>query len=542
MSNAPSPPDTHHSRLPWAVAVAAVAFALPFVGYVKDDAWITFRYGRNLAEGLGVVFNPGEAVEGYTNFSWVLGAALAHVVGLSGEEVLWAARAVGLIAAALLGLATWSLARRLGASGTRPAEAAAFAAGLLVATHPTTAVYAMSGLETVAFAALVVGSVERALAGRAHAALWLASLAALTRPEGHVAGLVAAALLLLHARPGARATAALGTLRAGLAPAALLVAYHAWRWAYFGSLVPNTYLVKSSGGALALAGAGELFEVLAVGPSGALVLGSLAAAALVRRASLVAVAAFGWFWLAYLVWVGGDSMVLGRLVLPAWGLLAAPCAALAAAVFARLGRVSAPLSTTRVLAVGVPLALALPSAVELARLHPELSTYHEAMWRTQRQLALDLQDRVPPGSVVAGQDMGLGPYSAPSLRFFDTVGLVSREVAQARAEDGVTLAGVVPRADAPTGERYQRFRARVRQLVFDREPAAIVLVAYLPSPPAAAEVRAPSPAPLAAWLPYLREYAHGLGSDPRLLAGYRLERAYWRSDEYVLLTLLRRDL
>lgn len=35
---------------------------------VQEDAFISFRYARNLVDGHGLVFNPGERVEGYTNF------------------------------------------------------------------------------------------------------------------------------------------------------------------------------------------------------------------------------------------------------------------------------------------------------------------------------------------------------------------------------------------------------------------------------------------------------------------------------------------
>ncbi|MCX7878834.1 MAG: hypothetical protein N2510_09400, partial [Ignavibacteria bacterium] len=37
-----------------------------------DDAYISYRYGRNLMEGNGLVYNPGEKVEGYTNFLWTI--------------------------------------------------------------------------------------------------------------------------------------------------------------------------------------------------------------------------------------------------------------------------------------------------------------------------------------------------------------------------------------------------------------------------------------------------------------------------------------
>ncbi len=37
-----------------------------------DDAFITFRYARNFLAGNGMVFNPGDAVEGITNLGWAL--------------------------------------------------------------------------------------------------------------------------------------------------------------------------------------------------------------------------------------------------------------------------------------------------------------------------------------------------------------------------------------------------------------------------------------------------------------------------------------
>ena len=48
-----------------------------------DDAMISMRYGRNLARGLGLVWNPGEYVEGYTNPLWTLWMSLLHLLPLS---------------------------------------------------------------------------------------------------------------------------------------------------------------------------------------------------------------------------------------------------------------------------------------------------------------------------------------------------------------------------------------------------------------------------------------------------------------------------
>ena len=39
--------------------------------HLQDDSFITFRYVKNFLAGHGLVFNPGERVEGYTSFLWL---------------------------------------------------------------------------------------------------------------------------------------------------------------------------------------------------------------------------------------------------------------------------------------------------------------------------------------------------------------------------------------------------------------------------------------------------------------------------------------
>jgi arabinofuranosyltransferase len=62
----------------WPLALLLLGAALHILrlygvtqGWVVDDAYISFRYAENWVDGLGLVFNPGQHVEGYTNFLWV---------------------------------------------------------------------------------------------------------------------------------------------------------------------------------------------------------------------------------------------------------------------------------------------------------------------------------------------------------------------------------------------------------------------------------------------------------------------------------------
>src|SRR5689334_13620568 len=64
--------------LPWVLPAAfGLALLVANVAYVHrftvDDAYITLRYSRNVARGIGAVYNAtGARAEGYTSFLWML--------------------------------------------------------------------------------------------------------------------------------------------------------------------------------------------------------------------------------------------------------------------------------------------------------------------------------------------------------------------------------------------------------------------------------------------------------------------------------------
>ena len=205
----------------------------------SDDAFISFRYARNLVAGHGLVFNPGERVEGYTNLLYVL--LLALPASLAGRAHLLAvsiAFNVLCLVAALLGLYAFSRERL----GDFRAGMGALALGLC----PSLWIAAASGLETPLVLALQVGlwmAVEGASEDRkppVRRLIVLTALLGLARADGFIAPLVAALYLLLRGRrPAALAVAA-----TALATLAALVA---WRLSYYGWPLPNTYYAKVAG-------------------------------------------------------------------------------------------------------------------------------------------------------------------------------------------------------------------------------------------------------------------------------------------------------
>ncbi|MEX0749677.1 MAG: hypothetical protein WD359_02625, partial [Dehalococcoidia bacterium] len=68
-----------------------------YFDYTSDDAYISYRYAQNFADGMGLVWNRGEWVEGYTNFLWVVSlAGLAKAGADIADSARWLGFALSL--------------------------------------------------------------------------------------------------------------------------------------------------------------------------------------------------------------------------------------------------------------------------------------------------------------------------------------------------------------------------------------------------------------------------------------------------------------
>jgi hypothetical protein len=68
-------------RLVWAGALCLLGLQVALFHSVRaDDAYITYRYGQNLASGLGLVFNAGQRVQGSTSPGHMLLSALIYAL------------------------------------------------------------------------------------------------------------------------------------------------------------------------------------------------------------------------------------------------------------------------------------------------------------------------------------------------------------------------------------------------------------------------------------------------------------------------------
>ncbi len=221
--------------------VAALAHAA-LLWNLCEDAYISFRYGRNLAHGHGAVFNAGETapVEGYSNFLWVLLSAGVEAAGAGSPR--WVPVVSALLALALVGAVYRTGRQTLGVD-----VPSAFLGTLGMVALGTFGAWSSSGLETMAHALLLFLALtqlatasstrEGALAGA-----WGVGLL-LVRTEGWAwAALVGAVVLALRFREGGPLGRVL--MAYGLTIVLVAMPYELWRGATYGSLVAATTQVK----------------------------------------------------------------------------------------------------------------------------------------------------------------------------------------------------------------------------------------------------------------------------------------------------------
>lgn len=202
-----------------------------------DDAYITFRYAENVANGYGLVWNiSGPHTEGYTNFLLVL---ILSPFSLFKADLLIVSQIIGIVSTILTALVIFKFIRQISESEGWPVAAA-----LLYLLLPFTWANAFSGLETSLFVLLVTSSFYFAQQKKWSGAIILVSLASLTRPEGVLAGAILA-LAIFGEDKSDRAIVFRVMLTYFVLPMAL---YAIFKFFYFGDLLPNSFYIKTGNG------------------------------------------------------------------------------------------------------------------------------------------------------------------------------------------------------------------------------------------------------------------------------------------------------
>ena len=398
-----------------------------------DDAYISYRYARNLVAGHGLVFNPGEYVEGYTNFLWTLLVALGLAAGASAEAT---AHGLSLVTGIAILVAASGYAMR-----ALPDRAAwlAFVPAVIVLASVAFARWATTGLETPLFVFAVTAALWAQAARRMGWCTAALCVATLTRPEGVLAAFAVYTFHLLWQRKKP-----LAALRAPLVFAAVVLLHSVFRLTYYGSIVPNTFYAKV-GGIPFEAGVEYVRAFLRAG-SVALLLP--AAWAAFRKPSLRPGALFVVVVAAYTILIGGDVFWHGRFLLPALPTLSV----LATVGVWDWGNRNRALGAVGAVALGLAVWIPLrgiapegddPGVLSRAEALAERRHFDVAYQVNDNNRIRILERRGKPVRLVAATGIGFLGYRS-GLPMLDLLGLVDSTVARssdAEQSEGIALPG-----------------------------------------------------------------------------------------------------
>lgn len=433
-----------------ALALVVALSGVIWPAWLSDDAFISFRYAQNLAQGNGLVYNVGERVEGYTNFLWTVLAAL--LIALGGDVAVWSHLAGAGLGVAIV-LLTYGLGARLAGApwGLLAALAAATSQSLLLYTGRG------SGLETGLFTLLVLAGGACYLRADGRATRWLGAagallaLAALTRPEGALVFAFTAAHLALRAVAGAglRPKEWLARLSSlVLRPSSLwLLAgaflaiwspYFAWRIWYYGDLLPNTFYAKTGGGLSQVLRGAAYAGAFALTLGGPLLLVAVAPWLRAPRAALASWRGYALplvlLYSAYIVAVGGDHFRGERFFVPLLPWVAILLADGAAAVAAALApRLAGPLRPAAALAFALALAAGSLGALgRTAPIDPTIQGLDESVW-IWRDIGWWMADNTPPEASLAAAGAGAVAFYG-QRETIDLYGLTDRHIGRLEVE------------------------------------------------------------------------------------------------------------
>lgn len=404
---------------------AGILLALPqllLARFTCDDAFISFRYLLQLRAGFGLVFNPGERVEGFSHPLYIVALLPALLFPDAATALLVLSKTLGLLCTMctlwlLLGMVR---AMRL------DLLSAIIAVGLYIVA-PGTYVYASAGMETSLMTCLLLLALRTAAAGDKNRT-WIPGLllgaAAVTRPEGILYGAGWLAVICLEQETPRRAIRAASGAAAWLLP---VVVYEVFRLSYFGEWVPNTFFAKPPGTFGGKLGIPYMAPFAAAVCLPIAALGCMTVQRAERLCAVWCAAA-----LVFVCYTRGDWMPFGRLLMPAWPL---------AALLAARGFCSLQLPQRR----AVVAATLVPATAALVLWQPVPAYLRgdglNKLMHGRSQLAAGdwLAQRMAPGETAATVRLGGLAYRLPQHKIFDMAGLTDREIAQHMWRSGGTV-------------------------------------------------------------------------------------------------------
>lgn len=210
-----------------------------------DDAMISMRYAKNLANGYGLVWNPGgERVEGYTNPLWVLYMSLFHLLPIAKSKI---SLSIQLTGALLLAINLYYV-RKIAQLISGGCVATCTASVVLTAFYLPINKWSLQGMEVGLVTLIMTVSLWQALRCTdkhqfCPSLYILLGLGTLVRPDMVIPFLAIGIFIVIADTNNRRKNLILGSFTLLL----FVLAQTIFRTWYYGDVFPNTYYLKLTG-------------------------------------------------------------------------------------------------------------------------------------------------------------------------------------------------------------------------------------------------------------------------------------------------------
>jgi hypothetical protein len=209
----------------FAIIIRIIIFFLIPLTY--EDAYITFRYAENFADGLGLVYNVGEKVYGTTTPLYALIIGLFNVIGIGSVA---GSLIVNLISEGVTTLIVYKLLKN------HVKGFLAVIVSLLYVFSPSNISWAVQGMETAFFSAVIAVSFYSFYKTRYFSAIVFAFLASCIRIDGLSVVAVILAATFFECK--------LKVFKLSLFPGLIFIGWLLFLYLYFGNFLPNSMIAK----------------------------------------------------------------------------------------------------------------------------------------------------------------------------------------------------------------------------------------------------------------------------------------------------------
>ncbi len=284
-----------------------------------DDAYISYRYGQNLMQGEGLVYNPGEYVEGYTNFLWTVLTAPFTVI--KAVDVSIFSSSLGLLLSMVNILMVVMISRLFISSEMKFAKYLLLLPPLFLALDDSIAFWAIGGMEFPIYTLFILGiiysyfNINNGSKYTGYLAVFL-MLCTLTRPEGNMIFVITITHMFLFRKRIDRFGKVILTLMISYAVFGL--AYYGFKFLFYGQVIPNTFYAKGVTDLRMNLVLGTKYLALCVGTRLYIFIFILFIPFVkaFKEFKLSYLVMFSGIYVVYLVAVGGDWMIANRFFVP----------------------------------------------------------------------------------------------------------------------------------------------------------------------------------------------------------------------------------